>query len=350
MRHAVIGTGVVGTWHLKLIPHLPGSQLAAVCEKSPGKGAKALASAGVNDPNVQIFLSVEEMFDKIKPDVVHVATPSGEHEGPVISALERGVNVICEKPLEIKLDRIDRMIETSKRTGSRLAAIFQNRWVEANRAIKDAVDEGRFGRLAWAASITPWYRTDQYYRDGGWRGTWQWDGGGAVMNQSVHAIDLLQWIAGPVKRVSAYASSRIHPEIEVEDTCSCALQFENGAFGTIMGSTAIYPGGPVRIEVGGENGHAISELALKQFKFRDERPSDKELLEKLAVFGKSTGGGASNLDVQLDRHVKNITHILDSWKAGKDAETCGSEARKAVAIITAMYESVRNNGAAVDVK
>jgi len=128
------------------------------------------------------------------------------------------------------------------------------------------------------------------------------------------------------------------------------VQFENGAFGTIVGTTAVYPGGPVRIEVGGENGHAVSELALKTYKFRDERPADKELLERLASFGKSTGGGSSNLDVQLDRHVKNITHILDAWKAGTDAETSGPEARKAVAIILAIYESARHKGAPVDVK
>ena len=132
----------------------------------------------------------------------------------------------------------------SKETGSRLAGIFQNRWSDANRAIKSAAQQGRFGKLAWAGCFTPWYRPDKYYEEGGWRGTWKLDGGGAIMNQSVHAIDLLQWIVGPVKSVSAYASSRIHPKIEVEDTASAALEFANGAYGTIMGTTAMFPGMP----------------------------------------------------------------------------------------------------------
>src|SRR5207244_10693576 len=128
---------------------------------------------------------------------------------------------------------------------------------------------------------TPWYRPDKYYEEGGWRGTQRLDGGGAVMNQSVHSIDLLQWMVGPVKTVSAYAASRIHPEIEVEDTLSCSLQFANGAFGTILGTTAMYPGLPPRIEIGGENGLAISETGLKFVKFRDGRPCAQALRDNV---------------------------------------------------------------------
>src|SRR5439155_16824513 len=171
-----------------------------------------------------------------------------------LQAMQHGKHVICEKPLEIELDRVDRMIETAKQNRVKLACIFQGRWKDENRAIKQAAEEGRFGKLAWAGSFTPWYRPDKYYEEGGWRGTRRLDGGGAIMNQSVHSIDLLQWIVGPVKSVSAYASSRIHAKIEVEDTLSCSLQFENGAFGTILGTTAMFPGQPPRIEVGGENG------------------------------------------------------------------------------------------------
>jgi UDP-N-acetyl-2-amino-2-deoxyglucuronate dehydrogenase len=184
-----------------------------------------------------------------------------------------------------------------------------------------------------------------------WRGTWALDGGGAIMNQSVHSIDLLQWIVGPVKTVSAYASSRIHASIEVEDTLSCSLQFANGAFGTILGSTAMFPGMPPRVEVGGEHGTAISENGLRLFKFREERPADAELRERLAPKqAAGTGGGASNKDVSLDLHFENVSHILRAWDEGRDADTWAPEARKAVAIVLAMYESVRQGGAPVDVK
>ena len=152
-----------------------------------------------------IYSDVREMISKEQIDIVHICTPSGDHMTPAITAMEMGKNVICEKPMEIQLDRIDGMIETSKKHNVKLAGIFQNRWNRANAVLKQAADEKRFGKLSYAGCYTPWWRTDQYYREGGWRGTWKWDGGGAIMNQSVHAIDLLQWIAGPVKSVSAYA-------------------------------------------------------------------------------------------------------------------------------------------------
>ena len=347
-RCAVVGTGVVGEWHVRLIPQLPNAELVAVCDCVPAKAQAALDKNKL--VGVPVYSDISEMLKKERIDVVHVATPSGDHMSPAIIAMEAGKNVISEKPMEIHLDRIDKMIQTAKQCNVRLAGIFQNRWNPANRVLKDAAVEGRFGRIAWAGCFTPWYRNDPYYVDGGWRGTWQWDGGGAIMNQSVHAIDLLQWIVGPVKSVSAYAASRIHGQIEVEDTLSCALQFENGAFGTIMGSTAMYPGGAVRIEIGGENGMATTEWALKTWSFREERPGDKTIFERVNAGPQSTGGGSSATDVPADLHAHNLHHILSAWEQGKEADTCGAEARKAVAIIVAMYESARTGGAPVLVR
>jgi predicted dehydrogenase len=373
-RCAVVGTGVVGEWHVRTIPTVPNARLVAVCDRDPNKAAAALAKNRFE--HVPRYTDLGEMLAKEEIDVVHVCTPSGAHMEPCVTAVEAGKHVICEKPLEIQLDRIDRMNEVARQNNVHLAAVFQNRWHDANRAIKQAADEGRFGRITWAGSFTCWFRDERYYEAGGWRGTWAIDGGGAVMNQSVHSIDLLQWIVGPVKTVSAYAASRIHPKIEVEDTLTCSLQFENGAFGTIVGTTAMYPGQAARLEVGGEHGTAISQNGLKAFRFREERPGDQALRERLAaapqectaarirghggeelyqsLFGaasyRSTGGGASATDVGLDLHGRNIHAILTAWDEGHEAETSGVEARKAVAIILAMYESVRKNGAPVDVK
>jgi predicted dehydrogenase len=304
-----------------------------------------------NVTGVPVYKDQAEMHAKEKLDVVHIATPSGAHMMPALLAMEHGASAIVEKPLEIRLDRIDRMIDEAKKKGTRLAYISQNRWNEANRALKRAAEEGRFGRVAWAGCFTPWYRPDKYYEEGGWRGTWYMDGGGAVMNQSVHAVDLLQWIAGPVARVSAYAASRIHPKIEVEDTLSASLRFESGAFGSIVGTTAMFPGSPVRIEIGGENGTAVSESGLKTYKFREERPADQELVDRVnAVAAGQTRGAGAAADIGLDLHARNIADIFQAWEAGRDAETSGAEGRKAVAIITALYESARQDGAPVDVK
>lgn len=347
-RCAVVGVGVVGEWHTRVLKNLPNAKLVAVCDLNEERARSVQEKNALE--GVTIYTDQRKMLEGEDLDVVHVCTPSGDHAGPAILSMEAGKNVVCEKPMEIQLDRIDRMIETAKKNNVRLAGIFQTRWNEGNRALHDAAAEGRFGRIAWGGCFTPWYRTDKYYEEGGWRGTWRLDGGGAIMNQSVHAVDLLQWICGPVKTVSAYAASRIHPKIEVEDTLSCSLQFESGAFGSIMGSTAMWPGNSVRIEVGGENGSALSENGLQRFRFREEREADKQLMERLnSKTSTSTGGGASNTDVDVQLHVRNVTAILEAWEGGEEAETNGPEARKAVAIILAMYESARKNGQPVQV-
>lgn len=354
-RCAVIGTGVVGEWHVKVLSRkIPNATLVAVCDTEPGKAQKCLDNNQLSGVNVYTKLS--KMLAKEQLDIVHVCTPSGDHMKPAITAMEAGVNVICEKPMEIRLDRIDKMIATAKKHDVRLAGIFQNRWNDANRALYDAAQTGRFGRIAFGGSYTPWYRSDEYYASGDWRGTWKLDGGGAIMNQSVHNVDLIQWICGPVKSVSAYASSRIHADIEVEDTLSCSCQFESGAFGSIVGSTAMWPGSSVRIEIGGENGTAVTETHLATYKFRDEKPEDDEVRKRLgpqpaATSGEAASGGTANpADLWIELHVRNIKHILESWEAGRDADTAGPEARKAVAIITAMYASAKKGGKPVVVK
>jgi predicted dehydrogenase len=346
-RCAVVGSGTVGEWHIRSLCRLSDCQPVAVCDIDPSKASKALEKNALSLP---IYTDAQEMYRKEKFDVVHICTPSGDHLGPTIAAMQHGKHVIVEKPMEILPERIDQMIEAATKHGVRLAGIFQNRWNDANRALKDAVAQGRFGRIAWAAAFTPWFRTDEYYAAGGWRGTWKLDGGGAVMNQGVHQVDLLQWVMGPVKTVSAFASSRIHPKIEVEDTLTCALQFANGAYGTFVSSTAMWPGGAARLEVGGENGSAISENGLRRFEFRNPLPADKELQERLdPEKAANSAGGVWATDVGLDLHCKNLVSIFQSWERGEEATTYGPEARKAVAIVQAMYQSARKNGAAVDV-
>ncbi|HWE03765.1 MAG TPA: Gfo/Idh/MocA family oxidoreductase [Tepidisphaeraceae bacterium] len=346
---AVIGTSTVGHTHVKVLSTLPNAKLAAVCDLYPDKARAALERHGIT--GVPIYKDQAEMHARHKLDCVNIATPSGVHMQSALIAFEHKVNVIVEKPMEIQIERIDAMIASAAANGVRLAYISQNRWQEANRALKEAVGEGRFGTIAYAACFTPWYRPDAYYAAGGWRGTWAVDGGGAIMNQSIHSIDLLQWIAGPVERVSAYAGSRIHPRIEVEDTLSASVKFKSGAFGTIMGTTAMFPGTPARIEIGGENGTAVSEAGLKVYKFRDERLADAELVDRVNANAASlTRGAGAAADIGLDLHTRNIASILASWEQGKEAETSGAEGRKSVSIINALYESARKGGAPVDVK
>ncbi|HEY8667916.1 MAG TPA: Gfo/Idh/MocA family oxidoreductase [Tepidisphaeraceae bacterium] len=348
-RCAVVGTGTVGSWHVGLTSKMPNTKLVACCDIVAGRAQAVLDKAGVK--GVATYTDEAEMLAREQIDIVHICTPSGNHKDPTLLAIEAGCNVITEKPMEIQLDRIDAMAAAGARKKVRLAGVFQNRWDGANKSIKAAMQAGRFGMVSMGSITCPWYRTDQYYADGGWRGTWALDGGGAIMNQGVHNVDLIQWIMGPVRQVSAYGGSRIHPAIEVEDTLTCALQFESGAYGFIMGSTAMYPGGSVRLEVGGSNGSAVAEAGLRTWKFRETSAEDEQIRAKYdPSYAKTTGGGTSPTDVNQDLHWQNLQHILESWEAGRDAETHPPEARKAVAIILAMYESMRKDGQPVRVR
>src|SRR5262249_2087407 len=150
-------------------------------------------------------------------------------------------HVVCEKPLEITLERCDKMIAACKKAKVKLGGVFPSRTGEAAQTIKAAVDAGRFGKPTGCNALTPRWRTQQYYYSGGWRGTWELDGGGALMNQSIHTIDLLQWIAGPIKELSSYAACLAHKRIDVEDAAAAAVKFKSGAVGAIIGTTAMYP-------------------------------------------------------------------------------------------------------------
>ena len=353
-KHAIVGCGVIGEWHMSVLDFLGRTDLVAVCDTDPAASEKCMAKAGVPG-KYPAYTDLAELLDK-HPDVevVDICTPSGDHHPPAVQAMKAGKHVICEKPVDITLDKIDLMNATADGNGVKLAGIFQNRYRAEMMAMRKASREKRFGTLAFAGCYTPWWRTDEYYESGGWRGTWALDGGGAIMNQSVHGVDLLQWIAGDVKTVSAHASSRVHPQIEVEDTLACALTFDSGAHGVLMGSTAMYPGMSVRFEIGGDDGSANVEYDSAKFKFRHPRDTDaadfSESGGDVSDTDKSTyGGGADPRDVPQHLHARNILDILDHWERGEEPMTNGREARKAVAIIVAMYESARKGGVPVEV-
>ncbi len=329
-RCAIVGVGMAGEAHVRALKKVPNSTLVAVCDSDNAKASAALAKHGVSVP---IHPDLKTLFDKEKIDILHIALPSSFHRDAAIQAMERGVNVIIEKPLDITLDRCDAIISAAARHKVKLAGIYQNRFNPSNRLVKSAIAEGRFGPLTWAGAFVLWVRDPKYYQS--WRGTKDIDGGGAIMNNSIHSIDLLQWMIGPIASVSAYSDARVHKKLEVEDTLTCALRFGNGALGTIVGTTGMFPGRPARLEIGGFNGTAVIEGNMKEFKFREVRPGDEEALKPPAE--------------QPDLQALNITHILQSWDAGIEPETNGPECRKSVQIVLAMYESAKNAGAAVEI-
>ena len=252
--------------------------------------------------------------------------------------------------MEIRLDRIDTMIEAHRRAGTLLGGIFNTRYARVPQLLKRAVDAGRFGRLTFASAAGPWWRDQDYYDASQWKGTWALDGGGALMNQGIHSVDLLQWLVGsPVASVSGHIATLAHDDIEVEDTGAASLVFDNGALGTIACTTSMWPGHFRTIVVSGTDGTAVlADNNLLFWRFRDETPEDDAIRERhMALPG--DGIGASNPSAGIDSagHRAVFAEFLAALESGGTPPIDGAEARKAVAIVLAVYESARLGGAPV---
>ncbi len=328
----IIGAGLIADFHAKAIQSLVNAQLVGICGTN-GDKAKKLAEKY----NCKKYDSESEMFRSADIDVVTIATPSGAHMEPAVEAAKYGKHVICEKPLEISLSRIDRMIQAHTKAGTRLGGIFNFRFEDTTAIIKKALEKGRLGTITYAAVYVPWWRNDSYYE--GWHGTWELDGGGAMMNQSIHMVDLLQYMMGPVKSLAAFSSKLGHPQIETEDTAVGAIQFHNNALGVIYGTTASYPGQFRRLEITGTKGTIVlMENSLEVWQFSEMTEEDKQIK---STYGNIKGGGgvADPAAISFLGHAKNIAAFLDALEKNEKFEIDGTEARKAVEIILDMYDS-----------
>ncbi len=352
MRAAIIGIGAIAKMHARALRDIPGVELVAATCRTEEKGQAFAAEFGC-----RWHADTARMLRREKPDFVTVATPSGAHLPAVLAALRRGIHVICEKPLEITLPRIDRMIAASERSEARLGAIFPQRFNPVVQTVHAAAAAGRFGTLAAVASYVPWWRDDAYYGPGRWQGTKALDGGGALMNQSIHGVDALQWIAGatmpglasgenPVESVAAMTAVRAHDaeRLEVEDTCVAILRFKNGALGQLLAATSLFPGQLRRVLVGGRDGTAeILEEQLSSWRFRTESPDDDAIRERFGQASSTSGGAADPMAINYSCHTRNIEAFLAAVRAGTSPELDGREGRKAVAIVEACYRSARTS-------
>ena len=334
----IIGTGSIAAVHATAISSLDNAKLVA-CFNINGEHSDAFAK----EYGIRSYHDIDSFLADSDVDIVTVTTPSGAHLEPALAAIEaKKKAVIVEKPLEITKERCEKMIEAAKANGVMLAGIFQSRFHEVARLIKKAIDEGRFGRISIIDAQIKWYRTQDYYDSVGWHGTWKMDGGGALMNQGIHAIDLLRWFGGDVADISSRTATLAHERIEVEDTAGAVISFKSGAIGIIEGSTAAYPGFLKRIEICGSEGSAIiEEESLKFWQFKNERPEDAEIRAEYADFT-STGGGAGDPKaIGFHGHASEFADIIDALNTGRDPEITGREARKAVEVIEAVYRSAR---------
>lgn len=331
----IIGAGLIADFHARAIQSLPNAGLIGICGSNPIK-VKHLSEKY----NCKSFDSTESLLLSDEIDIVVIATPSGAHMEPAIEAARYGKHVICEKPLEISLERIDKMIAAHEKAGTRLGGIFNYRYNDAVRVLKSTVDSGRFGVISCASVFVPWWRTNEYYRSS-WRGTWRLDGGGAMMNQSIHMVDMSQYMMGEVESLHAFTATLAHPAIEVEDTAVGILKFKNKALGMIYGTTASYPGQFRRLEITGSGGTVImEENSFKLWKFEKETEQDKSIIEKFGII--EGGGGVSDpAAISYEPHARNFEAFINAIENDLPFEIDGSEARKSVEIILKMYDSAK---------
>lgn len=329
---AIIGTGSIAAMHARGIAATPGAKLRAVHTRTVDK-AQAFAKEFGGEP----VADLAALLARRDVDAICITTPSGLHGEIAIAALEAGKHVLCEKPLEITTARIDAMIAAAQRTKRLLAGVFQLRFGRGAQQLKQAIDAGRFGRLALCSAYVKWWRAPDYYSTSTWKGTKALDGGGALINQAIHGIDLLQWLVGMPSRLTGTVRTRVHP-IEVEDTAVAALEFHHGALGVIEAATSCYPGSQLRIEIAGEKGTAVLENdRIVTWQFATPLPGD-ELVGK--DNGAAIGGGASDPKaIGFEGHRRLVDDLVQAIRNGTAPAIPSSDARNAVAIIEAIYTS-----------
>lgn len=329
LNFAIVGTGSIAGLHLTAIRDIPNVEVVAMCSSSKERAVQAQAKHGV-----PAYHDLETMLDQGDIDAIIICTASGHHLEPCVEAARRGIHVLSEKPLEVTMERAQKMIEVCKENQVRLACVFQSRFKPDYRRLKEAVEENKLGKLLLGNAYIKWYRPEEYYSSSPWRGTLAGDGGASLINQGIHTIDLLQDVMGDVKSVTAKVKTSVH-DIEGEDLGVALIEFENGALGVIEGSTAAYPGYPERLEVYGENGSVILEggkIIAWNFK------GDAEDMKKAVQEGQDSGA-SDPMAIDYAYHKFQIEDFAAAIREGRDPVVTGEEGLKALALIRAIYES-----------
>ena len=334
----IIGCGMISNFHAKAIADIRGAKVVACFDMFP-----AAAQQFSRETGCRPYGDLKKMLADPEVDIVTICTPSGAHMEPAVEAAKAGKHVIVEKPLEVTMKRCDKIINACQKAGVMLATIFPSRFHESSQLIKKAVDQGRFGRLTVGDSYVKWFRTQEYYDSGAWRGTWKLDGGGALMNQAIHSVDLLVWLMGPVAEVSAYTATLAHKRIEVEDVAIATIRFANGALGVIEATTAAYPGSLKRIELHGTEGSAVlEEEDITMWEFAKKTSADKALLKRMRGKTKTGGGAADPTAIGHHGHAQLFKDVLSAIRNGKQPLIDGPEGRRSVEVILAIYKSAHS--------
>jgi len=331
----IIGCGMIANFHAKAVGDIRGARVVGGFDAVPAAADRFAAAQGC-----RAYHKLDEMLADPEIDVVTIGTPSGAHLEPAIAAARAGKHVIVEKPLEITLNRCDQIIRECEKNKVKLSAIFPSRFHRSSVEMRKAVEEGRFGRLTLGESYVKWFRTQAYYDSGAWRGTWELDGGGALMNQAIHSVDLLTWFMGPVVEITAHTGLLAHERIAVEDTAVATLKFKNGALGVIEASTAAYPGYLKRIEIHGSEGSAaMQEEDIVAWDFAKKGRGDAAILKRMAESVSTAGGASDPSAIGHHGHTEQFRDVLDAIKENRQPAVNGPEGRRSVEIILGIYKA-----------
>ena len=331
----IVGAGMIATFHAKAIAQLDNCSLIGVFDSN-----RAAAVALARQYNCEVFDTYDAFLADPRIQAITIATPSGFHGKVAIPAAKAGKHILCEKPLEITLERADAIIQACEENNCLLSPVFQSRFSRPVQLVREAMKNGRFGRMVLASARMRWYRAPSYYTSSDWRGTWALDGGGALMNQAIHLIDLLLYINGAPEEVFAVAGTLTH-SIEVEDNLCATVKYRNGSFGTIEVSTSCAPGFPRRLEFSGSTGTvAFEEDCITRWEFTESLPEDEEI--RKALFGTSDAkGGSAPMNINENGHVNQISDLAEAILNGRELFLNGREGRRAVELICGIYESAR---------
>jgi len=330
----VIGAGVIAPTHCKAIQTIENARLVSVCDLERSRAASLAMRFGAR----HVCTDARELLERDDVEVVNIVTWSGTHADLGMQAARAGKHVIITKPLDIRLEQIDRLIETCRAQKVKLGVTHQFRGYESYQRAKAAIEEGRLGRLFLGNAFLKWWRAQDYYDSAEWRGTWKLDGGGALMNQGIHYVDMLQWLMGPVRSLRGFIATQNH-RIEVEDCATVALEFASGALGTIQASTCTHEGLPARVEIHGERGNILLE---------DDRillwnvEGEERFTAGIVTNTGSSASPGSGLDTAVAAHTSQIQDVLAAIEQDRDPKLNGEEGRKAVEIIVAVYRSAVN--------
>jgi len=345
IRFGVAGPGSIARSHCNAILQAQKAELVSAYGRDETKTA---IFAG--QYNISPHTDLEQFLVPENIDAITIATPSGAHLEIALAAAKMGIHVLCEKPIEITGIRAAALIDACRAANVRLGIIYQARFDPCILLVKKAIDEGRLGKLLMASCQMRWSRSQAYYDSAAWRGTWALDGGGCLMNQGIHSIDLLIHLVGQPVAVAAFQGPVTHERIEVEDNISATLRFASGAVGTIEASTSCSPGLPRRIEISGKKGSiCIEGDRIIRWEFTDVLPGDEEIIKQFLAHDDGIGGAAIPTAIDAIGHLRIVEDFVCSVLEERDPCVTGEEGKKSVDFICAAYESMQQGGAVIQI-